>query len=190
MRSAPAYRATVVAKGGEPKALERSAAGWAQRIGPDVPRPLVERFRDVVGRAVARERVVGRVVGALAVISLLVVIVSTNAMVRQWLNVRQREIGVRFALGARAGHVMRWMLRVFGWVVPGGVVVGGILSVGIYEVAGGRIVGAAPIVLGDLTLAAAAVVVGVCLANGRLVQKAFMCAPADLVRRAGSAGRQ
>ena len=184
MRSRPAYRATLVVRGTDSRGIERSAAAWARQLGLGVPRPLVERFETVVGRAVAAERTTGRVVGVLALIGLLIVVVSTHAMARQWLDARQREIGVRLALGASTWWLTRWLAGAFGLPLAAGTAAGVLVSTSTYQFAAHRLAGMTPVTAWDLATACACVAVSVSLANSHLVRNAFTRAPASLLRHA------
>lgn len=182
MRSRPPYRVTLVARGADSQGVERTAAAWARQLGRGVPRPLVERFETVVGRAVAAERTTGRVVGVLALVGLLIVVVTTHAMARQWLDARRREIGIRLALGANTWRLTCWVAGAFGLPLVVGAAAGVLVSAGAYQLAAHRLAGMTPVTAGDVATACVCVAFSVGLANGRLLRNAFARVPASLLR--------
>ena len=107
------------------------AGGIGARLGAVDPQ-LVYRFRpldDVVEAAVAQERLTGLLGGAFGLLGLGLVGVGLFGVSAYTVAARRREIGVRMALGATPGAVVRQVLRRVVALVGIGLVEGVILSV-------------------------------------------------------------
>jgi putative ABC transport system permease protein len=89
----------------------------------------VRTLTDRVDASVWQQRVTSVVLGAFALLALTLAIVGVHAVTSYAVAVREREIGVRLALGASGGMVSRLMVREAVIPVLGGVVVGLGLSV-------------------------------------------------------------
>jgi putative ABC transport system permease protein len=68
----------------------------------------MEETRD---SSVARPRLVTTLLGAFAVIALLLAAVGTYGLISYGVGLRRQELGVRIALGARAPEIMTLVLR-------------------------------------------------------------------------------
>ena len=84
------------------------------------PRPL----SDVVGRSIAQERFAMLAVGAYALLALTVAAVGLYGLLSQMVGSRQREIGIRLALGAQIRSVRSLVLREGAVLAAAGVAVG------------------------------------------------------------------
>lgn len=120
--------------------LALATNGEPMRIAPDVERvvrsmgheyahttlPLAE-FLD---RSVATERLAAGVAGATALLGIVLALVGLYALLAFAVDRRAREIGVRLALGATSGGVLRLVIREGVTLVLCGVAVGVPLSIG------------------------------------------------------------
>jgi predicted permease len=84
------------------------------------PRPLAE----VVGRSIAQERFAMLAVGVYAGLALTVAAVGLYGLLSQMVAMRQREIGIRIALGAQIRSVRSLIVREGALLAAAGVVVG------------------------------------------------------------------
>ena len=67
-------------------------------------------------------------VGTFAVLALVLAMVGVFGVLAYTVEQRQREIGVRMALGATGGRVMRLVLRDIGWTIAAGAIAGMLLA--------------------------------------------------------------
>jgi putative ABC transport system permease protein len=75
---------------------------------------------DVMGLSVSEERIVGTLLTVFAAIALLLTAVGISGLIGYTARQRTREIGIRIALGARPGDVLRAVTRQgIRWVLTG-----------------------------------------------------------------------
>jgi ABC-type antimicrobial peptide transport system permease subunit len=84
---------------------------------------------DQLGAAVTQERIVAMLAGFFGGLALLLAALGLYGVTSYSVNRRRAEIGIRLALGADRGGVLRMVIGRVVWLVACGVVVGGALSV-------------------------------------------------------------
>ena len=102
-------------------AQARAALG---QIDPLVPVAQVRTLQEVIGEATAPTAFALVLIGLAAAIATILGTVGVYAVVAYVVGGRTREIGVRMAMGARAGDVQRMVLRQGGTVILIGIAVG------------------------------------------------------------------
>jgi predicted permease len=122
----------VVAAGQAPEHVLNAVRAEVTRLDPELvvyrPTPMT----DVVGRGASRERFALVIMGAFALVSLLLAALGLYGVLAYMVRERTAEIGIRIALGASAAHVRAIVLRQAALVVGVGVAagVGGALLLG------------------------------------------------------------
>ncbi|MGD9902706.1 MAG: ABC transporter permease [Vicinamibacterales bacterium] len=144
---------------GEPDALGRAVAAAIRDVDPNQPVSDIRPLDEVVARSLIRPRVASAALGLFAAAALLLAAIGVYGVVAYGVSQRRAEFGVRLALGAQPGDVVRLVLRQSLVMVLGGVVAGAALAVPLSSTLRSLLFGVGP---GDpVTLAAvAALLVG------------------------------
>ena len=99
-----------------------------RQVRADVPMRF-QTIEDIIGRSVASQRFVLFVVGVFGAVALLLASLGVYSVISYLVAQRGREISIRVALGARAGDIVRLVVRQGIQLVLIGVVVGGIAAI-------------------------------------------------------------
>jgi putative ABC transport system permease protein len=94
----------------EPQALMPSLRGVLRDLDPTVPVYEVATLRELIDRTVAQRRFVMQLLGGFAGLALLLATVGLYGVVSYMVAQRTREVGLRVALGAAPGHILRLIL--------------------------------------------------------------------------------
>jgi predicted permease len=102
--------AILVASAGDPGALAEHVREVIQRMDPDRAVEDIETMASLLDRAMAPSRLNAVLVGSFAVLALLIAAVGVLGMLAFSVSQRVREFGIRMALGADEGRVLRSVL--------------------------------------------------------------------------------
>jgi predicted permease len=124
----------VVRTAGRPDAIVNAVRTEVRAIDPALPIDDVVVLRDAVESQIANPRLVAFTFNGFAVTASLLAALGLGTLIAWQIRLRTREIGVRLALGATPGQVIRIVMSENVPVVAGGVVVGvaGALLLGRY----------------------------------------------------------
>lgn len=121
---------TVVAKGrGEPSTLIEPMRSVLQNIDPDVPMFAVRSMPQIVSNAVAQPRLYMVLIVCFAGTAMLLAAIGLYGVLAYAVGQRTREIGIRLALGARRGEVLRMVMSQAGKLMVAGVAIGLVAAV-------------------------------------------------------------
>jgi len=135
-------------------ALAAAARPVLRELAPELPARL-RTMEDLLSGSLAPRRFSLLLLGAFGAVALLLSVVGLGAVVSYAVAQRKQEFGIRFALGATAGDVLRLVLRQAVLLAGTGVAFGTLGAVGLSRVLAGLVYGAGTV--DPLVLAAVAI---------------------------------
>jgi ABC-type antimicrobial peptide transport system permease subunit len=118
---------TVAAAPGERAVVQRELAAALRRVDPDISFTF-RTFDELVAATIVQDRLVALVSGFFGALALLLAGIGLYGVMSHTVTRRRSEIGIRMALGADAGAILRLVLRRVGVLVLAGVAAGLTLS--------------------------------------------------------------
>jgi putative ABC transport system permease protein len=120
----------VIRANGDPASLAAEARRAIGSVASDVPVYQVAPLPDLVARSVAPRRFVMVLLECFGVVALLMTAVGLYGVISYTVSERTREIGIRAALGASRGSIVRLVLGNGLLVVCGGLAAGVLVAIG------------------------------------------------------------
>jgi putative ABC transport system permease protein len=106
------------------KAVAPAIQSAVQSMDPGLPIVQLRDMESVFGDSVSRQRFLSLLLGIFAAVALLLAAIGTYGVLSYLVTERQREIGIRVALGASAGGIVRLVLRQGLSITLAGLVIG------------------------------------------------------------------
>lgn len=126
----PADFMTVVAKAhGEPAGLIEPMRAILRDLDPDIPMYAVRSMPQLISNVMAQPRLYMVLIVCFAGTAMLLAAIGLYGVLAYAVGQRTREIGIRLALGARRGEVLRMVMSQAGRLVLAGVVIGLVAAV-------------------------------------------------------------
>ena len=108
----------------DPTSLTQAVRQQVQAVDPNLPLFGERAMDDLVASSLAQRRFALQVVGLFAVLAMLLAGIGIYGVMAYAVNQRTREIGIRLALGASRGAILRWVFKQGMWVTLVGMAVG------------------------------------------------------------------
>ena len=105
-------------------ALSGSIRSTVAAMDPTLPVVQLRTMDEVIGDSLVRQRLLSLLLGLFAGVALLLAAVGTYGLLSHMVTERQREIGIRLALGAGAARVVRLVLRQGATIAGIGIAIG------------------------------------------------------------------
>jgi predicted permease len=118
----------MVRTAGDPFAVLPAVKAAVLRALPDVPLRNVRSLEQVLERRVAQRKLNMLLIGLFGALGLVISAVGLYGVMAYAVSQRTREIGVRMALGATQGLVMRMVMRSAALMVMAGLMIGAVSS--------------------------------------------------------------
>ena len=118
----------IVRTSGDPNAVVPAVRAAVLSVLPDVPLRNVRTMNEVIARQVAQRRFNMLLLGLFGVLGLVISAVGIYGVMAYVVAQREREIGVRMALGASRGAVVGMIMRSAAILVAIGLVIGGVAA--------------------------------------------------------------
>jgi putative ABC transport system permease protein len=166
----------------DPLALSNGVREAVSSVDPSQPITFIRTLEDLLGTAVAYPRFATFLFGIFGAIGLTLACTGIFSVVSYAVSRRTREFGIRMALGATPGDVLRLVVSSTGRVLAVGFVLGAILSVVSDRALAGKLEGigvASPSLLVAITSVLAAVALLACAVPARSATKVQ---PVDALR--------
>jgi putative ABC transport system permease protein len=112
------------ARNGDPSSLVQPLRALLQDLDPDVPMSAVRSMDQIAAAAVAQPRLYLVLIASFAGTALLLAAIGLYGVLAYAVGQRTREIGIRLALGAKRGEVLRMVMTQAGQLAVAGVVIG------------------------------------------------------------------
>jgi len=121
----PGLFATVVIRTTiEPLSLAESVRQAVWKVDADQPMWKIRTVEFLVNRSVADRKFLMALMGIFAALALVLTMIGLYGVISYLVNQRTQEIGIRIALGAQVGHILRMVLKQGMTLVLSGVALG------------------------------------------------------------------
>jgi predicted permease len=137
-------RTTIVARATDGRRLAADIRSLLASMNANVPIVTAQTLEDYEALGLVPQRIAASVAGSLGLVGLLLAAIGIYGVTAYMVTSRTREIGIRVALGAQRGDVVRMVLRQGMMLAIAGVAIGLALSAGLSRLLGSLLFGIGP----------------------------------------------
>jgi putative ABC transport system permease protein len=121
----PAFATSIVLRiAGDPQNIVREVSATIHRLDPEMPVFQISTMEDRIARAIGQPKFETILVGMFAIAALFLAAIGIFGVVAHSTEQRTQEIGIRMALGADSGSVLRHILAIGFRPVLAGLIIG------------------------------------------------------------------
>jgi putative ABC transport system permease protein len=125
MPQRPGYVVNLVVRaGGDPASLSSELRGLLKSIDPSQPPVYVMTMKGMLHERTVGLQMIGAMMGVLGVLAVVLAAIGLYSLMAYHVSQRRHEIGVRMALGASQGTVVRHTVRRACWLAMAGIGIG------------------------------------------------------------------
>lgn len=118
------YATIAVRTNGNPTAVTSSIAAAVRSVNPDYPLTQVRTMDQVISESLVTDRFTVLVFGSFAILALVLAAIGIYGVMTFSVAQRKHEMGVRMALGAGSGHVVKLVVGEGMWAALIGMIIG------------------------------------------------------------------
>jgi putative ABC transport system permease protein len=137
-------RTTIVARSTQGQRLAGDLRMLLAQMNPNLPIVQSQTLEDYAALTLVPQRVAASVSGSLGMVGLLLAAIGIYGVTAYMVSSRTREIGIRVALGAQRGDVVRMVLRQGMMLALAGMAIGLVLAAGASRLLGSLLFGIGP----------------------------------------------
>jgi len=126
----PAAMYVAIRTAGDPEGLTSQLRATVAALDADTPVAETQTMEAAMGAWAAERRLIMLLVSGFAGIALLLGAVGIYGVMAHLVSQREREIGIRMAVGALPDQILRLVVAQSAWVVGGGILVGALIALG------------------------------------------------------------
>jgi putative ABC transport system permease protein len=134
-------RSLILRTDADPRTVISALQQVIRQLDPSLPFSNVATVDELVARSVQRPRSLSLLVGAFAIVALVLSIVGIYGVMAYYVQQHVKDIGIRVALGGTPGDVLRLVLGQGMKVVGSGVVVGLLIAAAVAQLASSLLFG-------------------------------------------------
>jgi putative ABC transport system permease protein len=180
---ASAVSTLLVRTAGPADAVTPRVVETIRALDPNRPVDHVQTLEELRDETIAPQRLNATLIGLFALLALAIAMVGVGGVLAFSVSQRTSELGIRMALGAEPGAILRMILGEGVVMAAIGLVVGGVMAAPLSRMMSGLLFGVRPLDVPTIT-AAAAMLVGVALAAAWVpARRAMAVEPMVALRR-------
>ena len=109
---------------GDPRDIVDDVRNTVAELDPELALTRIQTLDERLEESVAPRRFILRLVGLFSVLALALAMIGLYGVIAESVGQRVPEIGVRMALGAAPGDILRLVMKQGGWMVATGLALG------------------------------------------------------------------